>query len=71
MGRKKKLIPIALFALLSFACVYIVTPAELKATPTSVASKGWNSVVTNVGKSDSGICILILRYRTIRRIGVR
>ena len=54
MGMKKVLIPIVLCALLSFACVYIVVPADLLVTPTSVASKGWSGVVTNVGKSDAG-----------------
>jgi hypothetical protein len=54
MGKKKILIPIALCALLSFACVYIVVPADLLVTPTSVASKGWSGLVTNVGKSDTG-----------------
>jgi hypothetical protein len=51
---KKKLVPIILFTLLSFSCVYIVTPAELMVTPTSSASKGWSAVVTNVGKSEAG-----------------
>jgi hypothetical protein len=54
MGKKKKLIPIILFALLSFACVYIVTPAELRTTPTPSGSKGWGAMVTNLGKSDAG-----------------
>jgi len=54
MGMKKLLIPIGLCALLSFACVYIVVPADLLATPTSTASKGWSAIVTNVGKSEAG-----------------
>ncbi len=54
MGMKKVLIPIALCALLSFACAYIVVPADLLVTPTSVASRGWSGVVTDVGKSDAG-----------------
>ena len=51
---KKVLIPTLLCALLSFACVYIVVPADLMVTPTSTASQGWSGVVTNVGKSDAG-----------------
>ena len=51
---KKVLIPILLGALLSFACAYIVVPADLMVTPTSTASQGWSGVVTNVGKSDTG-----------------
>jgi hypothetical protein len=54
MGTKKKIILIIACALLSFSCVYIVTPAELGATPTSIASKGWTARVTNLGKSDAG-----------------
>lgn len=54
MGVKKVLIPILLCTLLSFACVYIVVPADLLVVPTSTASKGWSGVVTNVGKSDTG-----------------
>jgi hypothetical protein len=48
------LIPFALCALLSFACRYIVVPADLSVTPTSVLSKGWSGIVTNVGKSAAG-----------------
>jgi hypothetical protein len=51
---KKLLIPTLLCALLSFACAYIVVPADLMVTPTSTASQGWSGVVTNVGKSDAG-----------------
>ena len=51
---KKVLIPIVLYALLSLACRYIVVPADLMATPASVASKGWSGVVTNVGTTDGG-----------------
>jgi hypothetical protein len=54
MGMKKVLIPFALCALLSFACRYIVVPADLLVTPTSVASKGWSAIVTDVSKSDAG-----------------
>jgi hypothetical protein len=54
MGTKKRLIPIMAFALLSFSCVYIVTPAELRTTPTPSGSKGWSAMVTNLGKSDAG-----------------
>jgi hypothetical protein len=51
MGMKKALIPIVILSLLSFACAYIVVPADLLVTPTS---KGWSGFVTNVGKSDAG-----------------
>ena len=51
---KKVLVPTLLCALLSFACAYIVVPADLMVTPTSTASQGWSGVVTNVGKSDAG-----------------
>lgn len=46
---------IAVCALLSFACAYIVVPADLLATPTAVvASRDWTGLVTNVGKSSAG-----------------
>ena len=54
MGIKKLLIPIMVCALLSFACVYIVVPADLLVTPTSVLSKGWEGMVTNVSETDAG-----------------
>jgi hypothetical protein len=54
MGMKRLLISIIGCALLSLACAYIVVPADLLVTPTSVLSKGWSGVVTNVGTSDSG-----------------
>jgi hypothetical protein len=54
MGMKKVLIPIVLCALLSLACRYIVVPADLMATPTSVTSKGWSGVVTNISETDTG-----------------
>jgi hypothetical protein len=54
MGLKKILIPIVLCTLLSFACAYIVVPADLLVTPTSVASKGWSGIVINLSKSDAG-----------------
>jgi hypothetical protein len=54
MGIKKLIIPILVCALLSFACVYIVVPADLLVTPTSVLSKGWGGVVTNVSETDAG-----------------
>jgi hypothetical protein len=54
VGIRKGLIPIVLSALLSLACAYIVVPADLLVTPTSVASKGWSGIVTNLGKSDAG-----------------
>jgi len=54
MGMKKGLIPVLLCAVLSLACAYIVLPSDLDEAPTSTASKGWNAVVTKVGKADSG-----------------
>ncbi len=54
MGMKKALIPMIGCALLSLACAYIVVPADLLVTPTSVTSKGWGGVVTNVGASGAG-----------------
>ena len=54
MGMKKVLIPIVLCTLLSFACRYIVVPPDLMATPTSVTSKGWSGVVTNISETDTG-----------------
>jgi hypothetical protein len=54
MSRKTALVPIVSCALLSLACAYIVVPADLLATPTSVLSKGWSGVVTNVGTSNAG-----------------
>jgi hypothetical protein len=40
--------------ILNFACAYIVTP-EAETSPTSVASKGWSAVVTNVQTSADGL----------------
>jgi hypothetical protein len=54
MGMKKIFIPIAICALISLACMYIVVPADLLVTPTSVLSKGWSGIVTNLGKSAKG-----------------
>jgi hypothetical protein len=51
---KKALIPIVLCVLLSFSCRYIVVPADLLVTPTSVASKGWSPLVLDLAKSDIG-----------------
>jgi hypothetical protein len=51
---KKVLIPILICAILSLACRYIVVPADLLATPTSVSSKGWSGLVTAISKTDSG-----------------
>jgi hypothetical protein len=34
--------------------VYIVVPADLLVTPTSVLSKGWAGVVTNISETDAG-----------------
>jgi hypothetical protein len=54
MGRKRALIPIISCVLFSLACAYIVVPADLLVTPTSIMSKGWSGVVTNIGTSDAG-----------------
>jgi len=54
MGIKKLLFSIALFALLSVACRYIVIPPDLLATPTSVTSKGWSGVVTDISETNAG-----------------
>ncbi len=54
MGLKKLLIPIVACALLNFACVYIVVPQDLLVEPTSVFSKGWGGVVTNVSETGAG-----------------
>jgi len=75
MNVRKALIPALLaYIFFSFACVYIVLPEGLE-TPEAVVEgaelKIWNAVVTNVGKSDAGIYISILRFRTILVSGVR
>jgi hypothetical protein len=54
MGMKKLLIPGIVCALLSFACAYIVVPADLLVTPTSVASKGWSGIVTSTSETGAG-----------------
>jgi hypothetical protein len=54
MGLKKLLIPIMACALLSIACAYIVVPPDLLVEPTSVLSKGWGGVVTNVSETEAG-----------------
>ncbi len=54
MGMKKLLIPGILCAFFSFACAYIVVPADLLVTPTSVASKGWSGLVTGTGVTEAG-----------------
>jgi hypothetical protein len=51
---KKLLIPIVICALMSLACAYIVVPADLLVTPTSVASKGWSAIATNLSTSGTG-----------------
>jgi hypothetical protein len=51
---KKVLIPILICALLSLACRYIVVPADLLATPTSAASKGWSGTVINLSQTNLG-----------------
>jgi hypothetical protein len=51
---KKLLIPVIIFAMLSIGCRYIVVPADLLVTPTSVTSKGWSAVATSLGQSEAG-----------------
>jgi hypothetical protein len=51
---KKALIPSLLCILLSFACAYIVVPADLMVTPTSTASQGWSGMATSIGRSGAG-----------------
>jgi hypothetical protein len=53
MRNIKALFPVLAYALLLFACDYIVLPEELD-TPGSSESKGWSAVATNVGKSGAG-----------------
>jgi len=54
MGIKKVLVPILIACtLFIFGCVYVVIPEDLGA-PSSTISKGWSSIVTNVGKSEAG-----------------
>lgn len=53
MTFKKAQILILACALLLSACDYIVIPEE-DASQMPVESKGWNAMVTNVGKSDAG-----------------
>jgi len=54
MNVRKVLIPVLLaYALVSFACVYVVLPEGLEAVDNSEAGV-WNAVVTNVGESDTG-----------------
>ena len=54
MGKKKLLILLTLFTLLTSACAYIVVPADLMVTPTSTVSLGWSGVITNIEKSGAG-----------------
>lgn len=54
MGMKKLLIPGILCALFSFACAYIVVPADLLVTPTPVGSKGWGGTVTGTSVTEAG-----------------
>ena len=46
-------IPILVCALFLYACAYIVIP-ELEEGSSSIVSKGWAAVATNIDKSDSG-----------------
>ncbi len=51
---KKALVPSLVCALLSLSCRYIVVPPDLLVTPTSVASKGWTGLATDIGNSEAG-----------------
>ncbi len=53
MRTKKNIILLLVSPVLLFACAYIVTPAP-DVAPTSAAAKGWNGMVTNMGKNDAG-----------------
>jgi hypothetical protein len=53
MRNIKALIPVLVYALLLFACDYIVLPEGLD-NPAASASKGWSAVATNIGKSEAG-----------------
>jgi hypothetical protein len=54
MSMKKILLPIAaVYALITFACVYIVLPVDLD-TGEVIVSRGWNVVATNVSQTDAG-----------------
>jgi len=53
MRMKKALVPVLISVLLLSACDYIVLPEDLDSYNSQV-SEGWNAVVTNVGKSDTG-----------------
>ena len=55
--RRVLIIPVLLiFTLFNFACVYVVLPEGLELSDLAAGSesKGWNAVVTNVGKSEAG-----------------
>jgi hypothetical protein len=54
MGKKKLLLILTISALLSFACAYIVVPADLLVTPTSTGLHGWSGLVTNIEETDAG-----------------
>ncbi len=48
------LLPILLITLVTLGCRYIVVPADLMATPTSLATKGWTGFVTGISQTSSG-----------------
>jgi hypothetical protein len=55
--RKMRIPALLVYALFSFACVYIVLPEGLEAPEAPVEGaelKTWNAVVTNVSQSDAG-----------------
>jgi hypothetical protein len=53
MGMKKALVPfLVMYALVSFACKYIVLP-EMDAAST-IVDLGWHAIVTGTGETDSG-----------------
>lgn len=55
-------IPILVCALFLYACAYIVVP-ELEDGGSSIVSKGWTAVATNIGKSDSGDLRIFITIR--------
>ena len=54
--KKLQILTLLICSFFTFACVYIVLPEGLEAPQDAgdSASKVWNAVVTNVGKSDAG-----------------
>lgn len=54
-ARKTLSVFLSFYALLSFACVYIVLPEDLEPPKSQeTVAVGWSGIVTHVGKSDAG-----------------